>query len=527
VILILAACSTGTPTDEPAAPAPAARPAVPEHVFPAPLVGEAPDGPVPTGPDVVFVSIDTLRPDHLGAYGYERPTSPFIDRLASDGVRFAHARSPAPWTLPSHTTMLTGQLPTTHGVVEDTLKLSREVPVLPELLQAKGYTTAAAVSTLFVSSRYGFERGFQTFQDFGILHKKLNLAGLVEMDDVVDTLATVVQAAPADRPLFLFLHTYDAHYAYDPPAPYSTLFDRAPEPDDPRYRSYGYHRKNPLDADAMAHQVAQYDESIRWIDAQLERLDGLLRAAGRSPRWVITSDHGEEFGERGSWGHGHTLYAEQLRVPLIVSGPGLPSGRVVEEVVGLQDLAPTIAAWTGVEGLARPDGIDLTPYLAAGEPPARPFLGETSRHRSLRFSLHENGQRLEWDLRNQRLERFVDAAEEHPLPDDGMRERVLELLGKPWTAPVGGELRVQRGVAGKTPFRARQAVRANEAFAVFPLDATFRLFGADGELVGAGGLAAPDPAPFVWTGGPRPVPMTLDEDTKSALEALGYVHDDE
>lgn len=526
MLWLLAACSTENPPpavdDKPSRPAPAL-----EHAFPAPLEGPALTASVPTGlPDIVFVSIDTLRADHVGAYGNERDVSPFIDSLAARGVRFGHARSPTSWTLPAHTTMLTGQLPTTHGVVEDTLKLSKAVPVLPELLHDAGYATGGAVSTLFVSSRFGFERGFHHFQDFGILHKKLNLAGLVQMDDVVDDLTAYAASVPRERPLFLFLHTYDAHYAYDPPAPYDTMFDRAPTPEDARYRSYGYYRKNPVSEEVLDHQRAQYDESIRWIDDQLARLDASLRAAGRNPRWVITSDHGEEFGERGSWGHGHTLYAEQLHVPLIVAGPGIPQGVVVEEAVGTHDLAPTVASWAGVDGLDTPDGLDLTPYFdGRSAPPKRAFLAETSRHRTLRLGLWEDGRRLEWDVMADRAEVFTDRAETSAGPDadEAMQARVVELLGAPWTGK-GGEVRVKKGrVLGIRPTRTRK-VEAEEPFAVVPLDASFRIDGP--EKVGPIQVGDETLTGVSWSGRTRPIGVDLDEDTRSALEALGYVHGD-
>ena len=110
--------------------------------------------------DVVFVSIDTLRSDHLSCYGYERKTSPFIDSLAKNGVRFEHARSASPWTLPAHTTMFTGQLPATHRIVDDTVSLDKSIPILPSIMQEQGYRTGGFVSTLYVSKIFGFDRGF-------------------------------------------------------------------------------------------------------------------------------------------------------------------------------------------------------------------------------------------------------------------------------------------------------------------------------------------------------------------------------
>lgn len=492
----------------------------PEPYVELPLPPEVPVVPVERPPDVILVSIDTLRPDHLGAYGHTRPTSPFIDGLAARGVRFARARSSSPWTLPAHVTMLTGRLPTSHYVVADALRLSDDVPVLPERLAARGVATGAAVATYFVSSRYRFDRGFDHFQDFGINDKKQNLAGLVDTARVVDDLVAWARSVPADQPLFVLLHTYDAHYAYDPPAPYETMFDRAPGPDDPKYRSYPFYKKNPLDAAQLEHQRAQYDEAIRYVDDQLARLAGVFAELGRSPRWVITSDHGEEFGERGSWGHGHTLYAEQLAIPLIVSGPGIPEGVVVERPVGNHDIAPTIAAWTGV-GLVRPDGIDLTPYLdGATPPPERAFLAETSRHRTRRVSLLESGRRIEWDLASGAVEVFDPDDERRALAEsgDGLRARATALLGRPWLADDALTVRSPKATLLHTQ---SGRVPAGGRFLAFPLHAELR---AGGRVASAGGG---DAGGLRWVGRERPVPIALDDDTRSALEALGYVQDDE
>jgi arylsulfatase len=505
----------------------------------APVPSRAVDGERP--PDVVLVSIDTLRPDRLGTYGHERDTSPFLDGLAEEGVRFAHARSASPWTLPAHTTMLTGQLPTTHLVIEDDLRLPDSTPVLPEQLKARGMHTAGVVGTLFVSSMYRFDRGFDHFNDFGIHDKKTNLQGLVSTEELVDDLIAFVDAVPEDEPLFLFLHTYDVHYAYDPPAPYDTMFDRAPQPDDEEYRNYFHYAKNPLSPEQLEHQLAQYDEAIRYVDDQLARLAVALEERGRSPRWVVTSDHGEEFGERGAWGHAHTLYAEQLRVPLIVSGPGLPSGVVIEERVGTHDIAPTIAAWTQVE-LDPPDGIDLTPHLSGDTPiPDRVFLAETSRHGTMRLGLLADDQRIEWDLGAGSREVFAadDIRETTPLSVDPgpMTERLIRTLGTPWTANENGVVHAKKGrvlvpVDGGGRARRRQAVTEGMSFAVYPLDTLVQHVAGTGDDAkksrrqGLTGGQLPN-GPLGLTDPPvRPAPVDLSSDLQDALKSIGYLQDD-
>ncbi len=511
---------------------------------PSPSIEPVPSRPVEgeRPPDVVLISIDTLRPDRLGAYGHDRDTSPFIDSLAAKGVRFEHARSASPWTLPAHTTMLTGQLPTTHLVVEDDLRLPDSIPVLPELLRDRGMHTGGVVGTLFVSSMYRFDRGFEHFNDFGIHDKKTNLQGLVSTEELVDDLIAFVDAVPEGEPLFLFLHTYDVHYAYDPPEPYATMFDRAPEPGDEEYRNYFHYVRQPLDAAQMAHQVAQYDEAIRYVDDQLARLAAALEERGRTPRWVVTSDHGEEFGERGSWGHAHTLYAEQLRVPLIVSGPGLPEGVVVEEPVGTHDIAPTIAGWTQTE-LHPPDGLDLSPHLSGDVAvPDRVFLAETSRHGTMRLGLLADGQRIEWDLGAGEREVFAmeDARETTPLVVDPgpMTERLIRTLGTPWKAEADGVVHVKKGralypVDGGGRARGRLAVTSGTEFAVYPLDSRVQ------HIVGKKGSAEKSSnqglthgktpqGPLSLTETPiRPAHVDLSADLQDALKSIGYIQDDD
>lgn len=500
----------------------------------------------PTRPDIVLVSIDTLRADHLSAWGHSRPTSPFLDELAAGGTRFAHARSPSPWTLPAHTTLLTGQLPWTHRVVEDSVHLDPVTPVLPAALQAAGYRTGGFVSTLYVSRLFGFERGFHRFEDFGIHTEKANLAGEVTFDRVVDQALSWWGEQPAGQPVFLFLHTYDVHYTYDPPEPFASAFDRPPKDDDPSYKNYFVHRDQPLTAAQMEHQRAQYDEAIAWVDSQLRRLDQRLAGAGRTVRWVVTADHGEEFGERGSWGHAHTLYAEQLHVPLIVAergptAPTLPAGRVVSEAVGLHDVAPTIAAWAPGASPLQAEGIDLGPAMAGQAPPARPFPAETSRFKTSRIALYEEGLRLEWDLVADKAELFEPAADPDEATDLAaarpgdvarLQARLLELAGRPWTATQDGTVLTSGSgrvlVSGP---RRSQLVSAGDRFQVLPLDAELRFqVPGQGKLGpwSALGQRPPAQAPLTFAADSAgPTGVHLDEATRQALEALGYVQGDE
>ncbi|MEL6347263.1 MAG: sulfatase [Myxococcota bacterium] len=508
----------------------------------------SPPGDLPAGdadtPDIVFVSIDTLRADHLSSYGYARQTSPFLDQLAADGVRYAHARSASPWTLPAHTTMFTGQLPATHRVVDDNLALSTDVPVLPTLLQQAGYKTAGLVSTLYVSRKFGFERGFDYFNDFGINTEKENLHGDLKASDVVDDALRWWSKQDQGEPVFLFLHFYDVHYTYDPPAPYDAMFDRPPQKGDQRYKNYFYFKRNPLDEAQMTHQIAQYDEAIRYVDDQLKRIADASEKAGRQIRWVVTSDHGEEFGERGSWGHAHTLYTEQLHVPLIVSGPGIPADTVLEKPVGNHDFAPTIASWAGVADQLEADGIDLNPSFEGGDAvlPERAFLAETTRFKTNRLSLLHKGLRLEWDLHANKAELYnptLDPDEQidlskrmYPMRAE-MQRKAIELLGVDWQATQAGALTLgTRAFVLSADGRQRSAqITPHDCFLVLPYDADVTFTPAEGPKQGpwrsVGGQTPGDGQGLVLLRETLADTQALTEEDKQKLIAIGYMQEDD
>ena len=513
----------------------------------------------PDRPDIILVSVDTLRADHLSSHGYGRETSPFFDQLASDGVRFSFAHSASPWTLPAHSTMLSGQQPSTHRVVEDSLMLSSSTPVLPELLQGQGYATGGFVSTYYVSSLFGFGRGFDTFDDFGIT-EKTNLKGEVIAEDVVDQALEFYASQEEGQAVFLFLHHYDVHYSYDPPSPYDTKFDRAPRKDDAKYKNYFYFKspKNQLSDAQMEHQIAQYDESILYVNDQLKRLHDAAEEAGREVRFVITSDHGEEFGERGSWGHAHTLYTEQLHVPLIFSGGGLPEGVVSSEAVGTLDIAPTIAAWAGVGDQLQADGLDLSGVMNGGSLPNRVLLAETTRFDTNRVGIYGDGMRLEWDLKA-RTEEVFDLSSDSTESTDMSASRVADVqklkraliavLGTPWEATQAGTVKAshpgkkksipgtflvlgdEAGVAPQdqkvTLTRGSLKVKAGDRFLVLPYDDQVSFTPTGGRSHG----------PWQFEGGSRPGEgdllrlhasggtgsSDLDSDQQEALEALGYM----
>lgn len=493
-------------------------------------------------PDIILISVDTLRADHLSSYGHSRETSPFFDRLAAEGARYTFARSASPWTLPAHTSMLTGQLPVTHKVVDDGLVLDPSVPVLPELMQQAGYNTAGFVATMYVSTRFGFDRGFDKFDDFDLTTEKKNLAGEVTATDVVDGALAWWAEQPVGEPVFLFLHVYDVHYEYDPPGEYATLFDRAPNSDDPKYKNYFYFskKKNKLTEAEFEHQRAQYDESIRYVNDQFERLETAAKAAGRDVRFVITADHGEEFGERGTWGHAHTLYAEQLHVPMIISGAGLPKGKVEDVPVGTQDVAPTIAHWVGKADSLQADGVPLVPGESPKAGVDRVFPAETTRFKTNRLGLYSGGLRVEWDLKANKLELFdphADAKEAKDLskarPADlaTVKKALEDSQGAPWEAVEGGVASVAKGVFLKEGLHRRTLLlNPGERFTVLPWDAPFTFKSGDttlGPFQAVGGERPGEGQALRYVGGGNAGKQELDASTRAALEALGYMQNDD
>ncbi|MCP4805852.1 MAG: sulfatase [Proteobacteria bacterium] len=457
-----------------------------------------PTPPPPVQRDVVLVSIDTLRADHVGVYGYGRDTTPFLDELAAKGLVYTDARSPTSWTLPTHLTMLSGKLPLHHGVVDDKRKVPDDLPLLAERMQAAGFATVGVVTTFFVSQRFGFDRGFDFWDDFDIHSKKRNQTETPDAEQAVNRVLKGVRSHP-DQPVFVFLHLYDVHYPYAAPGDWEERFDRKGTDDDLSYSKYSAYLEDPVEPDQMAHQVAQYDEELAYVDSQLRRLHEAFLEAGRDPLMVITADHGEEFGERGSWGHAHTLNPEQLHVPLIISGPGVPVGRVTTRV-GTQDIAPTLAALHG-----QPMSTDGVPLSLDPEtpPPERDFLSDTSRFDTNRVALYHGELRYDWDLVSDEARLYadpgetVDVAAERPDDAQALRAALIQQLGVGWegtTPTTNGAIFAQ---GQRVTF-----IREPTLFQVIPVDA--EVTGAEPLHLGA-------------------AEIELTEDEKKMLQSLGYM----
>ena len=309
--------------------------------------------------NVLLISIDTLRADHLGCYGYSRETSPNLDRLAREGVLFEEASAAASWTTPSHMSMLTGLYPSTHGVMGWGTSLGEAVPTLAELLGESGYATAAIVLAV-LHPKCGFGRGFQTYD-----HSTRPLPKGTTADAISSLAIDWLRANAKGKKFFLFLHYWDCHDDYTPPAPFRTMFDPdyAGEESGTMLRERRLELANKISREDLAHLIALYDAGIAYTDsvigkvlAELDELQVLDKTLV-----VVTGDHGEGFLEHDRFIHGETLYEEVLHVPLIMRLAGvLPQGLRIPGNVSHVDMMPTILGLLRIPIPAAIQGSDLS-----------------------------------------------------------------------------------------------------------------------------------------------------------------------
>ena len=307
---------------------------------------------------VVLVSIDTLRPDHLGCYGYARPTSPNLDAFRKDAILFTNAFAHAPSTLASHAAILTSLIPPHHGgSIANDFTVSGDVVTLAEAMREAGYSTASFNGGVQLDASYGLDQGFDIY-----VSAKSRDSGAESLVDETDRFGHEVEQARTwietqrGRAFFLFLHTYEVHHPYTPEERDLELFRggyHGPLPDQISMDLLEEvnHGKRTLEPRDRQHIVDAYDAEIRSADRAFGTLVALLRKLGLfdDALVVVTSDHGEEFGEHGQMGwHSHTLYDELLHVPLLVKLPGSRrAGNTVEETVRGIDIAPTVLATLG------------------------------------------------------------------------------------------------------------------------------------------------------------------------------------
>jgi choline-sulfatase len=306
-------------------------------------------------PDIVLITIDTLRADHVHCYGYDSVQTPALDALAKDGIRFAQAFTPSPITNTSHASILTGLLPSSHGVTDFGVPLAPSHATIAELLRKQGYHSAAFIGAVILDSKTlapGFDRGFDFYDNFAEHSTTKSRWGRVERrgGEVVQHAETWLGQHPAGRH-FMWIHLYDPHDPYEPPPPYSQTY------------------KDHL-----------YDGEIAYADSALANFIAYLKKTGRykTAIIVIVGDHGEGLGEHHEDTHGIFLYDSTTHVPLIVKLPASANeGTVVDAQVRTIDIAPTLVELAGVTAPGQSDGESLRPYFASGDKSERVAFGET------------------------------------------------------------------------------------------------------------------------------------------------------
>src|SRR5215472_9643580 len=306
-------------------------------------------------PDVFLVTIDTLRADHVHCYGFEKVATPTLDFLAKDGVRFAAAFTPSPITNTSHTTILTGLLPSAHGVTDFAVPLAGTHPTLAEVLKKQGYQTAAFIGAVILDSKAlapGLDRGFDFYDNFPQHSTGKSRWGRVERRGM-DVVQRAEKWLDGHRtgPRFVWVHLYDPHDPYEPPPPYSQTY------------------KDRL-----------YDGEIAYADSALANFLAYLKAHSLDDNAIIivVGDHGESLGEHHEDTHGIFLYDSTLHVPLILKLPKKENaGAVIEAQVRTTDILPTVLDFTDAPKPEHLDGESLGPLLAKTETAQRVAFGET------------------------------------------------------------------------------------------------------------------------------------------------------
>ncbi len=297
-------------------------------------------------PNLLLIVVDTLRADHLGAYGYPRPTSPAIDALASQGLLFRRAYSTAPWTQPSVASLITGLHPASHQVDRLLRVLPESADTLAEVLSRAGYATGGVVSHWLIGERFQFDQGYAVFRETQGGEETLSTPSVT-----AEAIQMLIGLVEDERPFYLFVHYFDPHYSYRHHPEYGLAPSSAGRLDG-REGIWDLRALDPPpDEPELGFIRDLYDGEIRFTDEGISRLLGELERLGVSDdTWVVlVADHGEEFFERGWLGHTRTLYDELIRVPLVIRPPGGGDPRVVQEPLSLVSLMPTLLDLLGID----------------------------------------------------------------------------------------------------------------------------------------------------------------------------------
>ena len=336
-------------------------------------------GPSPARRSILLITLDTLRADHLSEYGYPLATSPSLSRLAARGLRYEFALAPAPSTAPSHASMMTGRQPSFHsvGAFNSQFQLNPSAHTLAERLAEHGYATAAVVSNPVLSRGLGLDQGFEHYDD------QIPGQGVVQAKSRTARQAVDLALAWLDqrdsRPFFLWLHFNDPHGPYDSNDKWTCPLPVTEEGSEqlalgndhsgyraiPLHQVFGQQRR-------VADYRRRYDCEIGFVDDQLGRLLNVVQATAdlSNTLLVVTADHGESLGEDDFYfSHGHAIGLDQVRVPLILAGPGVPRGEVSNRVVSNVSIFHTVLDFAGVETLEHSAGDSLLAGPRDGDSP--------------------------------------------------------------------------------------------------------------------------------------------------------------
>ena len=392
--------------------------------------------------NLILVSVDTLRADHLPIYGYDRDTSPNLSALAKSSIVFEQAYAATTNTTPSHASMLTGLYPWSHGLRRDGWRLDENVTTLPELFQRAGYETGAFVSAVTMKRQTRLDRGFHVYEDRFEEHERRG-------DRTFEKMQAWLRRV-AKKPFFGFLHMYDPHWKYDPPRSfiYRYLPSGFPLTDPHRDGVLGFHGTAKEREQYAPEFTARYDAEIAFADAQLGRLLTELDQLGVTNRTMIifVSDHGETLFER-QWvaDHGTRVYDEQIRVPLVIHFPkGIHGGKRVTAQVHHVDLMPTLVEFFGIDDAPLLQGRSLMPLVESDgrweEPRAVYSLARSDPRRVPHIEETLSTKRLLRSIRSPK-EKLV----EYPLERGGWHRELFQLTTDPGETIDTATTRVETG----------------------------------------------------------------------------------
>jgi arylsulfatase A-like enzyme len=431
---------------------------------------------------IILISLDTLRADHLSIYGYHRNTSPFIDAFAKESIVFENAVVQSTWTLPSHMSIMTSLYPAFHGVKKADERLADDHLTLAELLQGGGYRTAAFTDGGWMRAVFGFDQGFDIYDDRGggIAHILPRVKKWIDENK--------------SEPFFLFIHCYDIHSPYNPPPPYTNIFHDFTYHGHltPSRETLGLAAMNKLKVndDDLRHFIALYDGGIRYTDKKIGEFLLYLQNSGLEDQSliIITSDHGEAFKEHNSFLHWQLYYRPNLCVPLIMRIPNYPKKEIrIKELVQSIDLLPTILEIAGLPDHSKAQGESL--------------LSLTKRHRNFFFTLQQVFHLFKKDS-------VISFAEALSLPFFQEYENNISII-------TGGYQMIYHLKSHSTQlFNLKVDPLAQRDIARDHDDITERLLSQFNEV-------------YSVTPSHKPLPITLDEQTREQLEALGYLDSQE